>query len=209
MDSRSRASTMPDANVLIRLAVPGDGAALSDIYRPAVTDGSTSFELDAPDANEMARRVARVMERTPWLILEQAGKVLGYAYATPHRDRAAYQWSVEVSAYVHADAQRKGVARMLYTSLFAVLVAQGFRNAYAGITLPNPASEGFHRALGFTPVGVYRGVGYKRGAWHDVVWLERLLAPRVLAPPPPVWLPQARETRVFLKAMEAGVFQVT
>lgn len=188
---------MTEGNLLIRLAVPEDGAALSDIYRPAVTDASTSFELEAPDALEMARRVARVMERTPWLVLEKSGTVIGYAYATPHRERAAYQWSVEVSAYVHMHAQRQGMARMLYTSLFAGLVVQGFRNAYAGITLPNPASEGFHKALGFTPVGVYRGVGYKHGAWHDVIWLERPLAPRVLDPPPPVWLPEARGDPVF------------
>lgn len=193
------------ADIRIRLAVPDDGAALSDIYRPAVTDCSTSFELEAPDGAEMARRVSRVMERTPWLVLEKRGTVLGYAYATPHRDRAAYQWSVEVSAYVDGSAHRQGVARMLYTALFAGLVVQGFRNAYAGITLPNPASEGFHAALGFTPVGVYRGVGYKQGAWHDVIWLERLLAPRVLDPPPPVWLPEARKNAVFLKAIETGI----
>lgn len=195
---------MTDGHIAIRLAVPEDGAALSDIYRPAVTDASTSFELDAPDASEMSRRVTRVMERTPWLVLENGGAVIGYAYATPHRDRAAYQWSVEVSAYVHAHAQRKGVARMLYTSLFAGLVVQGFRNAYAGITLPNPASERFHTALGFRPVGVYRGIGYKHGEWHDVIWLERPLAPRVIDPPPPVWLPDARENPVFLRAIETG-----
>lgn len=145
----------------------------------------------------MARRVARVLKRTPWLVLERHGTVLGYAYATPHRDRAAYQWSVEVSAYVHSDVHRQGVARMLYSSLFAGLVVQGFRNAYAGITLPNPQSVGFHSAVGFTPVGVYRGIGYKHGAWHDVIWLERPLAPRVPNPPVPVWLPACLEDPAF------------
>ena len=191
-------------DIRIRLASPDDGPALSDIYRPAVTDSSTSFELEPPDGAEMTRRVSRVLERTPWLVLETGGMVAGYAYATPHRDRAAYQWSVEVSAYVHPTAQRKGVARMLYTSLLAGLVVQGFRNAYAGITLPNPASVGFHTACGFTPVGVYRGIGYKHGAWHDVVWLERPLAPRVLAPPSPVWLPECRDSPTFREALEAG-----
>ena len=202
MDSPSLALTMTDAAAIIRLAIPGDGDALSDIYRPAVTDSSTSFELEPPDGAEMTRRLNRVMERTPWLVLEKGGTVVGYAYATPHRDRAAYQWSVEVSAYVDGSVHRQGVARMLYTSLFAGLVVQGFRNAYAGITLPNPASESFHAALGFTPVGVYRGIGFKHGAWHDVTWLERPLAPRVLDPAPPVWLPEAREDPMFRKAIE-------
>jgi phosphinothricin acetyltransferase len=192
--------------VVIRLAVPGDGPALADIYRPAVTDSSISFEIDPPDAEEMARRAARMLERTPWLVWESDGRVLGYAYASSHRDRAAYQWSVEVSAYVHAEARRAGVARMLYTSLFAALVVQGFRNAYAGITLPNPGSVGFHTAMGFSPVGVYRGVGYKHGAWHDVGWYERPLAPRDIDPPLPVALPMCRDQADFRKALEIGMF---
>jgi L-amino acid N-acyltransferase YncA len=178
--------------VSIRLANPGDGQALAAIYRPAVTESSTSFELEPPDGAEMGMRVARVLERTPWLVAEENGFVLGYAYAGPHRERPAYQWSVEISAYVHRDAQRMGVARALYTALFTALVVQGFRNAYAGITLPNAASVGLHLALGFTPVGVYRGVGYKQGAWHDVAWFERPLAPRDLDPPAPVALPSIR-----------------
>ncbi|HET7458441.1 MAG TPA: arsinothricin resistance N-acetyltransferase ArsN1 family B [Gemmatimonadaceae bacterium] len=170
---------------LIRLATADDGPALAAIYAPSVTARVTSFEVDAPDGAEMARRVERIMARTPWLVCAHDGAVVGYAYASAHRDRAAYQWSVDVSAYVRDDVHRAGVARSLYTSLFALLVVQGFRNAYAGITLPNAASVGLHEALGFTPVGVYRGVGYKFGAWHDVMWLERVIAPRIADPPAP------------------------
>ena len=191
--------------VLIRLAEPGDGEALSDIYRPAVTDCATSFEVVPPDGAEMAQRVSRVLERTPWLVWERDGRVLGYAYASSHRERAAYQWSVEVSAYIHPDAKRGGVGRSLYTSLFAALVVQGFRNAYAGITLPTPESVGFHTAMGFTPVGVYRGIGYKHGAWHDVIWLERALAPRDIDPPAPVPLPECRDHPAFGKALGTGM----
>ncbi|GLC26231.1 GNAT family N-acetyltransferase [Roseisolibacter agri] len=189
----------------IRLATAADGAALAAIYAPAVDGRATSFELTAPDADEMARRVERLTARTPWLVLERDARVLGYAYASPHRDRPAYQWSVEVSAYVHADAHRGGVGRALYTSLFALLALQGFRNAYAGITLPNDASEGMHRALGFTPVGVFRGVGYKLGAWHDVVWLERAIAPHDVEPAPPVPLPELRDAAARQAAMDAGL----
>jgi len=174
------------ADVLIRLARAEDGPALAAIYAPAVAGRATSFEAEPPDGGEMARRVERLLARTPWLVLAVDGAVAGYAYASPHRDRAAYQWSVEVSAYVAEAAHRRGVGRALYAALFGVLALQGFRNAYAGITLPNDASVGLHRALGFAPVGVYRGVGYKLGAWHDVAWFERALAPRDAAPSPPV-----------------------
>jgi phosphinothricin acetyltransferase len=190
---------------LIRLADARDGPALAAIYRPAVTDSVISFELEPPDGDEMARRIERVSARTPWLVCEVAGEVLGYAYAGPHRERPAYQWSVEVSAYVRGDARRAGVARALYTSLFAALVLQGFRNAYAGVTLPNAASVGLHTAVGFSPAGVYRGVGYKFGAWHDVAWFERALAPRVADPPVPVPLPALAGSAAFQNALAQGI----
>jgi phosphinothricin acetyltransferase len=188
----------------IRLATADDGPALADIYRPAVVDFATSFELEPPDGAEMGQRVARTVERTPWLVCERDGAVLGYAYASPHRDRPAYQWSVEVSAYVRGDARGMGIGRALYTSLFAALAVQGFRNAYAGITLPNPASEGLHAAVGFTPVGVFRGVGYKLGAWHDVAWFERPLAPRDAAPSPPRPLRDCHDDAAFRAALMTG-----
>jgi len=106
----------------------------------------------------------------------------GYAYASAHRTRAAYQWSVDVSVYVRADVRRAGVGRAVYRSLFALLAVQGYYNAYAGITLPNPASVGLHESLGFHPVGVYGAVGYKLGAWHDVGWWHLSLRPRSMPP---------------------------
>ena len=181
-----------------------DGPALAGIYAPAVV-GATSFELEPPNGAEMARRVERVVERTPWLVCVHDGVVVGYAYAGTHRERHAYQWSVEVSAYVRPDVHRAGVARALYGSLFAVLVLQGFRNAYAGITLPNPASVGLHESVGFTRVGVYRGIGYKLGAWHDVMWLERALAPRVIEPGPPAPLSAVRDRPAFETALAVGL----
>jgi L-amino acid N-acyltransferase YncA len=193
---------MPTA---IRLATPDDAPALAAIYAPVVADTVISFELEPPDAAEMARRVERTLARTPWLVCALGGDVLGYAYAGPHRERAAYRWSVDVSAYVHAEARRRGVARALYASLFAALAVQGYRNAYAGVTVPNAASEALHRAAGFTPVGVYRGVGYKLGAWHDVLWLERALAPRVADPPAPAPLPAVRDAAALREALAAGV----
>ena len=171
----------------IRLATAADGAALAAIYAPAVESQATSFELEPPDASEMGRRVAAVTARTPWLVCVHRSAVIGFAYGAQHRDRAAYAWSAEVSAYVHANAQRAGVGKALYTSLFAVLSLQGFRSVYAGITLPNAASVRFHESVGFTPVGVYHDIGYKFGRWHDVAWFERALGPHeteVRAPRP-------------------------
>ena len=194
--------------MLIRLARADDAPRLAEIYRPAVTEHPTSFELEPPSAEEMARRVAKIDGRLPWLVAERDGGVIGYAYGSPHRERAAYQWSVEVSAYVDASAHRGGVARALYTSLFAILALQGYRNAYAGITLPNPASEGLHRAVGFTPVGVFEAIGYKFGKWHDVLWLERQLAPRITNPPPPTPLAELASSGELARAMGAGLSMV-
>jgi L-amino acid N-acyltransferase YncA len=156
----------------IRLAEPADAAGILTIYAPIVRDTATSFELEPPSEEEMGRRIASTLERRPWLVCEADGAVAGYAYAAAHRERAAYQWSVETSVYVHPDHRRRRVAHRLYTALLAALRVQGFANALAGITLPNPASVGFHEACGFHRIGVYHAVGHKLGAWHDVAWLE-------------------------------------
>ncbi len=189
----------------IRLATPADGSALAAIYAPIVIGTATSFELDAPDGEEMGRRIARVTTRTPWLVCEAGGEVVGYAYASSHWERPAYQWSVEVSAYVRDDFKRRGIGRSLYSSLFAVLILQGFRNAYAGITLPNAASVRFHEALGFATVGVYHRIGYKLGAWHDVMWLSRTLAPYDASPPKPLLLPELQDEAILSAALASGL----
>lgn len=190
---------------IIRLAIADDGPALAKVYRPAVADCATSFELEPPNGAEMARRVAKCMERGLWLVCERDGRVAGYAYGGIHRDRAAYQWTTEVSAYVHRDFHRQGIGRALYTSLFAAMVVQGYRNAVAGITLPNDASVALHTAVGFTQLGVYRGIGYKMGAWHDVGWFERELAPRLTDPVPPRRVAECGDEPAFASALEAGL----
>lgn len=159
----------------IRMATVADAEAIQRIYAPFVTDTSVSFEMVPPSIEEMAQRISTTLQRTPWLVYEQDGRVMGYAYASKHRDRAAYQWSVEVSAYVLPEARRTGVARQLYERLFEILAMQGFYSAFAGITLPNEASVAFHRALGFRDIGVFHSIGYKFGQWHDTGWLERPL----------------------------------
>jgi L-amino acid N-acyltransferase YncA len=160
-----------------RVATAADAPAIVEIYRPAITDRATSFEVDVPSPSEMAARITSTLESYPWLVCEEGGEIIGYAYGTRHRDRAAYQWCVEVSAYVRDGQHRRGVGRVLYELLFELLTAQGFHVAYAGITLPNHASVAFHQAMGFEPVATYHDIGYKFGKWHDVVWLARRLVP--------------------------------
>jgi L-amino acid N-acyltransferase YncA len=190
---------------IIRLATERDAEQIAAIYAPNVTDTIISFEFEPPTADEMRRRIEVTLRRYPWLVCERQGRVLGYAYAGAHGSRAAYQWSVDVSVYVHEDARRTGVGRALYASLFAALDLQGFYNAYAGATLPNPASVGLHEAVGFQPVGVYRGVGYKLGAWHDVVWWHLLLRERVAYPNPPVNLPSVLGSEEWDVALTKGL----
>ncbi len=173
----------------IRLAREDDAAAIHAIYAPIVRDTIISFEMEVPAVEEIARRVRTTLASLPWLVWEEEGRVAGYAYASKHRERRAYQWSVDVSAYVHADFRRRGIGRALYVALFERLVRQGYFNAYAGITLPNAASVGLHESVGFVPVGVYRGVGFKRGGWHDVGWWHRRLRELAPDPAPPSGLP--------------------
>ena len=189
----------------IRLATERDAGAVADIYAPNVTGTVVSFEAEPPDAEEMRRRVEATLERYPWLVCERQGRVLGYAYAGAHGSRAAYRWSVDVSVYVDGEAHRTGVGRALYASLFAALELQGFYNAYAGATLPNPASVGLHEAMGFRPVGVYRGAGYKMGAWHDVGWWHLPLRERVPGPDPPADLPSVLSSEEWDAALARGL----
>ena len=161
----------------VRDATAEDAAACAVIYAPYVTETAISFEYEPPTAEAMAQRIATAQQRHAWLVLEDDGRVVGYAYGGPHKDRAAYRWACEVSVYLELGRRRSGAGRALYEALFDRLAARGFRTLVAGMTLPNPASEGLHRALGFEPVGVYRRIGWKNGAWHDVAWVQRSIGP--------------------------------
>ena len=191
---------------MIRLATPADAPVISDIYGAVVATTAISFELTPPSEAEMAARIAATLEYAPWLVWADGlqGGGLGFAYASRHRDRAAYRWSVDVSVYVHEAARRRGIGRALYTSLFALLRLQGFYAAHAGITLPNAASVGVHESLGFRPVGVYPSVGFKLGAWRDVGWWQLPLRERRGVPTPPLSLSAAQRLPGFAAALAAG-----
>jgi phosphinothricin acetyltransferase len=176
--------------VTVRLANPArDAAAVADIYLPSVEHGLASFEEIAPTPDEVAERMRMILASTPWLVAELGGRVVGYAYAGPHHARPGYRWSANVSVYVAEGHSGRGIGRRLYRELFAILARQGFVNVYAGITLPNDASVALHRSMGMEPVGIYRRVGFKHGAWHDVAWYGRRLAEPPDPPPLPIPLP--------------------
>jgi L-amino acid N-acyltransferase YncA len=159
----------------IGAATPADAARCAEIYAPYVIDNWVSFELDPPDAPEMGRRIAEYGEAHGWLVAEVGGEIAGYAYGSPHRSREAYATSADVAVYVDAAFARAGIGRQLYEALFPMLKDRGIHAVFAGIALPNDASIGLHEAMGFTPVGIYREVGWKMGGWRDVGWWQRLL----------------------------------
>jgi L-amino acid N-acyltransferase YncA len=161
--------------VIVRDATEQDAVACAAIYAPYVTETSVTFELEPPTPEQMALRINQAQDRHAWLVLEVDGRVAGYAYGHPFAERAAYRWSCQVSIYLERERHRTGGGRLLYEALLARLADRGYRRALAGMTLPNDASDGFHRALGFEPVGVYRRVGWKNGSWHDVAWVQKTI----------------------------------
>jgi phosphinothricin acetyltransferase len=163
---------------------PTDAAACAAIYAPYVTDTVISLEETAPTETEMAARIAKHSANHAWLMAALDGEPVGFAYGSQHRERAAYRWAADVSVYIDRSAQRRGIGRQLYTALLDTLIRRGYYVACAGITLPNDASVALHEAFGFVPVGVYRNIGFKFGAWHDVGWWQRALRRSTSGQPP-------------------------
>jgi L-amino acid N-acyltransferase YncA len=188
----------------IRLATPDDAEAIRAVYAPYCST-PISFEMAPPSVEEVRQRIVKISQQYPWLVCENDAEIWGYVYAGMHRERAAYRWSVDVSVYIQQGRHRLGIGRALYTSLFRILVLQGYVNAYAGATLPNPGSVGLHEAMGFQLVGIYRQVGYKYDAWHDVGWFQLLLQPRLPKPEPPRSIGEVQELASWPAALHAGL----
>lgn len=188
----------------LRLATPGDSGGVQAIYAPIVRETVISFEFEAPTVAEMQRRIEATLRTLPWLVAENNSLILGYAYASKHRERAAYQWSADTSVYVVEEARRGGIARRLYACLFGMLQDLGYYNAFAGITLPNRASVGFHESMGFGPIGVYHNVGHKSGAWHDVGWWQKVLREHTVNPEPPRGMPEYLGSAQLRERLEAA-----
>lgn len=190
---------------VLRSATAADAAAIQAIYDPIVRETIISFELAPPTIAEMQQRIAKTLATLPWLVSETAGSIQGYAYASRHRERAAYQWSVDVSVYVHEQWRGRGVGRALYTALFAVLRSLGYFNVYAGIALPNPGSVALHEALGMTKIGIYAHAGYKLSGWHDVGWWQGTLQPVQTQPLPPRSISDLQGTAAWDALLANGI----
>jgi len=160
---------------MVRDANGDDASACAAIYAPYVRETAVSFEGEPPTPAQMAERITSATRTHAWIVYEHNGRVVGFAYGGPHQRRAAYRFSCETSVYVEQGRRRTGSGRALYEALFERLAQRGYRMAVAGMTIPNEASVGLHRAMGFEPVGVYRRIGWKFGAWHDVAWMQRTL----------------------------------
>ncbi|MFC7490385.1 MULTISPECIES: GNAT family N-acetyltransferase [unclassified Knoellia] len=163
------------AELTVRDATALDAGGCAAIYAHYVEHTTATFEEVAPDAVEMASRIAAAQDRHAWLVAEQDGALLGYAYGGPFKARAAYRYSCEVSVYLDVTARGAGLGRTLYAALLARMESLGMRMACGGVTLPNEASEALHLALGFEPVGTYRRIGWKHAQWRDVAWFQKPL----------------------------------
>ena len=189
----------------IRLATSGDAAAVAAIYAPYCEGSAVSFEQTAPTAEQMAQRIAAVTAQRPWIVLEDDGGVVGYAYAAQHNERWAYRWSVNTAIYINRAHQRRGAGRALYVTLFGLLRELRYYRAIAGITLPNAASVGLHESMGFALVGVYRDIGYKLGEWRDVGWYQAPIQPVAREPQEPRPVDTLRDTAEWSTAVRHGL----
>ena len=190
------------AETRIRLVTPDDAEAIAAIYAHYVLHTPISFEVAPPSPEDVRDRIQRISERFPYLVCELDGCITGYAYAGRHHERAAYDWSCEVSIYIDSRMHRRCLGRALYGSLLDLLRRLGYYNALAGITLPNDASIGLHTAMGFRPAGVNRNVGFKDGRWWDVAYMEMALQdgyPGSVAPPTAIGDLDAAEVSAILE----------
>ena len=158
-----------------RPACARDAARLADIYAPYVADTAITFATAMPTEGEFAEKIARIGAAFPFLVYEEEGRVLGYAYAATYRVREAYRWDVELTIYLAPGIEGQGIGSELMAELLRTLEKQGYVNAYSCITLPGERSVALHRKFGFTQLGVFPHTGYKHGQWHDVVWMSKTL----------------------------------
>lgn len=186
----------------IRLATTNDARSIADIYGQVIEDTAISFELVPPSLAEMRSRIVAIQKQFPWLVAEVDGRIAGYVYAGTHNPRAAYQWSADLTAYIHSDFRGRGIGKRLYGVLIELLRMQGYYVAFAGITLPNAASVALHESFGFKPLGVYHNAGYKFGSWHDVGWWELALQPLCDHPLPPKSVSEVQNSPEFKAILE-------
>lgn len=188
----------------IRLVSPTDAPQIHDIYAPIVRETPISFEYIVPEIDEIAGRITKTLQQYPWIVCEIDGQIAGYAYGSAFRSRTAYQWTTEVTAYIHPAFQRHGIGRGLYTSLFAILREQGYFNAVSVIALPNDASIGLHESMGFTKIGTFMNMGYKLEGWHNTGWWQLALCAMPTHPQAPIPIDELAKQFNFTDLLKTG-----
>lgn len=194
---------MPE--IVLRSAVEHDAADMLALYAPYVLETTVSSEYEPPTLEVFIGRMRSYAERLPWIVCTVDGETVGYGYASPHRTRAAYQWSVETSIYVASAWHRHGVASAIYAALFELLTMQGYYNIYVGITAPNERSMKFHKAMGFIISGAYQQSMYKFGQWRDVLWMGKSLRPHEGAPQPTVPFDAIKDSLLVSRVLRQAV----
>lgn len=172
------------SRISLRTVVPEDAPALLSIYAPYVEHTVITFEYETPDVAEFESRIRNTLARYPYLAAVRGEEILGYAYASPFKGRAAYDWSVETSVYVREDCTGEGIGSLLYRALEECLRRQHVCNLCACIAHPHPVSEAFHRRFGYDTVAHFHRSGYKNGRWLDMIWMEKTLCPHDTPPLP-------------------------
>lgn len=173
-------------NYNIRLITPADAEAALAVYAPYVLHTANTFEYEIPSVDDFRTKIENITAQYPWLVCECDGEIVGYAYGSTHRERAAYQWSPESTVYISDKYHRKGIARILYNTLFALLKQQGYINVFASVLVTNVNSVEFHRAYGFEEIGLFKNIGYKLGEWHTNLWFQYTLQEHVIDPSVPI-----------------------
>ena len=197
-----------EGKIIIRSAIQQDIESILNLYSQYIVGSHTSFEIDVPTQEEFRKRIKGIQEKMPWLACYVNDEFAGYAYASDHRSRSAYQWSKEVSVYVEKKFWKNGVGRGLYTALFEILKQMGVVNVLAGISLPNENSVGFHEKMGMTPVGVYHDIGFKNGSFWDVGWWELRIQETGFVPGKILSMEEIDGSEFWTDAIQKGIWKI-
>lgn len=188
----------------IRLVTPADAASCLEVYAPYVRTTAISFEYEVPTIPAFEKKIEKIMEQYPWLVCIYKNEVVGYTYGSMHRERTAYQWSPESTVYLKETFHQKGIARILYETLFDLLRMQGYFSIYASVLSSNNKSVAFHRKMGFEEIGLFKNIGYKLGTWHSNLWFQYFLQEHCVQPTAPLAINQIVKDEHFINILQSA-----
>lgn len=186
-----------NTDITIRMAKQSDTEEILAIYAPYVRDTAITFEYTVPTIEEFSARMKKTLSKYPYLVAVRNEEILGYAYASEFKSRAAYDWAVETTIYIKQETRKNGVGKKLYQTMEKVLERQHICNLYACIAYPNPGSIGFHEHLGYRTIGHFSKCGYKLETWYDMIWMEKMIGEHEMSPQPFIPITELDDQRVF------------